>query len=80
MGFGFGGFLGVSFLSNCPSLFPLVSGVALVNTAFSLTPKYKEVFESLLELYSMEDKTTEENTFLFYNKAISSSQNSREDL
>ena len=55
IGFGYGGYLATSFLSACPALFPIVKGVALVNTAFELTEKTKNAFESLLELYSVED-------------------------
>ena len=37
VGFGFGGFLATSFLSACPSYYPLVKGIALINSAFALT-------------------------------------------
>jgi hypothetical protein len=72
LGFGFGGYLATCFLSSCPSLYPLTTGVALVNSAFSLTQKSKSTFEDLLQLFSVEDPTTEDNAFLFYNKAINS--------
>jgi pimeloyl-ACP methyl ester carboxylesterase len=58
IGFGFGGYLTASFLSSCPALYSSVSGVTLVNAAFSMTQKYKSTYESLLSLYSVSDPTT----------------------
>lgn len=58
IGLGFGGYLAQYFLSSCPILFPLFKGVMLVNSTPYCTPKYKEVFKSLLSLYSVEDPVT----------------------
>jgi len=72
IGFGFGGYLVSTFLSSCRALFPMVKGVMLVNSAFELTERIRSIYESLLEVFEVEDQTTEDNAFLFYNKAINS--------
>ena len=72
IGFGFGGYMASTFLSSCRSLFPIVKSVMLINSAYGLTERTKNVYESLLEVFGVEDKTTEDNAFLFYNKAINS--------
>jgi hypothetical protein len=80
IGFGYGGYMLSTFLSSCRSLFPIVKGVMLVNSAFGLTERLKSIYQSLLEVFSIEDKTTEDNAFLFYNKAINSTELGRDEL
>jgi hypothetical protein len=72
IGFGYGGYLAASFISSSFMISAMVSAVILVNTPWTITKKYKEIYTSLLEVYSVEERTTEENAFLFYNKAINS--------
>ena len=37
IGFGYGGYLMTSFLSGCPALHSLTTGVILINSAFEVT-------------------------------------------
>lgn len=80
IGFGYGGYLLSSFLAANPALNPITTGVLLINTAPYCTTKYKSIFTSLSELYVLEDKPTEDNAFLYYNKAINSTELEKEDM
>ena len=70
IGLGVGGFITANYLSTCLTVQSLVEGVMMVNAPYHLTPKLKEMFNSLIELFSVEDSINEENAFLFYSKAI----------
>jgi pimeloyl-ACP methyl ester carboxylesterase len=72
VGLGYGGYLVQSYLALSPEIQSIVKGVMLVNSSSYCTKKYREIYSSLLQLYSVEDPVTEENAFLFYNKAINS--------
>lgn len=43
IGFGYGGYLLASYISACPILHDSVKGVTLINTAYSMTQKYKSI-------------------------------------
>lgn len=53
VGMGYGGFLAQSYLALCPEMASMVQQVMLVNSPPYLTKKYKEVFTSLKDLFSV---------------------------
>lgn len=45
-----------------------------------MTKNYKNAMEALQLFYNNDDQTVEENAFIYYNKAINSSEINKEDL
>ncbi len=58
IGMGYGGYLVQSYMSLCPEVHSLVNGIMLVNSSPYCTKKSREIYTSLLQLYSVEDPVT----------------------
>ena len=51
VGLGYGGYLLQSYLSACPSTYNVVKSAMIVNSSPYCTKKYREIFDSLINLY-----------------------------